>query len=134
MNETVDKIKQLLNNKQNNKKKLEQKLKKVCSELKDKINEKKNEMLALIDYIHKYNKNGWNTQNETVKESADEVQKFYKDYEGFFSDEKLTKSDRKDKLIAIKQNIENKVNILKQYVNAGYKMDIELVKPIQQEF
>eukprot|EP01084_Bolivina_argentea_P050631 93124_1 len=41
MNETVDKIKQLLNNKQNNKKKLEQKLKKVCSELKDKINEKK---------------------------------------------------------------------------------------------
>ena len=51
---------------------------------------------------------------------------FHNDYESYFSDDALTKSDRKNKLIAAKQGVVAEVEKLKKFQDKAYTMAVAL--------
>ena len=51
---------------------------------------------------------------------------FYNDYESYFVDDALTKSDRKNKLIAAKEGVAAEVEKLGKYGDKLYSLQVEL--------
>eukprot|EP01084_Bolivina_argentea_P003179 5936_1 len=134
MEKNLIKMKELFNNLDENNKNVKQNLDKICKSLKQQIDEKQKEIVSMIDTIHKYHSNGLNKKNEITQQSSKVVDKFYNDYESCCTDSKMTKSDRQDKLNAVKNGISVEYDKIKKLNEVTYNMNIEENKDAKNQF
>ena len=57
-----------------------------------------------------------------------------KEYQGYFSDDKLTKSDRKNKLIAASKSIAAEREKMSKCEEPSYEMDVALNESVSADF
>ena len=56
------------------------------------------------------------------------------DYENWFNDKKLSKTERKDKLIAAQKSVNAQMDKIKDYKDVDYQMDVVLNERITNQF
>eukprot|EP01084_Bolivina_argentea_P288039 494312_1 len=133
MNNNLNHMKKSFNNLDKHNKNVIQKLGKLCDELKQEIDKKQKEMLSKVNMVYQYHLNIFNKHNEESQHSAKVVAKFFNDYENYFTDNKLTKMDRKNKLIAAKESTDIEVNKIKKHEHIPYNIDVDVNKHVVNE-
>eukprot|EP01083_Nonionella_stella_P095919 269401_1 len=133
MDQYLVKMQQLYTNLDENNKNIKQKLETICTSLKQQIDDKQKQMISTIDGIYQYKLSALKARSEVAQQSAKVVAKFYNDYESYFHDDKLTKSERRDKLVAAKESIAIEVDRINKHEEIAYNMDIALDKGVVDE-
>eukprot|EP01083_Nonionella_stella_P108450 315510_1 len=127
MEQAVIKTKELLNDLDENKSSFKNKVSSICDELRQQITAKQNEMNTMIESIHQRKLQQLNERQNVTIQSAKVVAKFYNDYESYFSDDSITKLDRKNKLLSAKEAIQNETEKIKQYEDTVCNMNVNIV-------
>merc|ERR1740131_140579 len=94
--------------------------------LKQRIDEKVKAVGSVVNGVYQHHLGALKQRDEVTRQSGKVIAKFHNDYESYFSDVALTKSDRKSKLIAAKQGVTAEVDKLKKYQDKRYNLKASL--------
>eukprot|EP01084_Bolivina_argentea_P108469 193852_1 len=134
MKQNVLNMKTLFINLNDNKQNIKHNLEQICDLLKQQIDEKQDEMMKVINDIDNYYFTQLKQQNQTIQECAESVAKCYSNYQNCFSNDIISKSEIKDKLIASKKGINIEMDKLMQLIDLTYNINIVFNKDIIDRF
>eukprot|EP01084_Bolivina_argentea_P313572 543017_1 len=135
MTNALAKIKKSYNDLDENDKIVRRNLQQICGSLKQQIDKKQNQMILYLDSIYQHRLNELNQRHEITQQSAQTVIQFYKNYEGYFVDNTLSKKDRKNKLIAAQNCIGIEIGRVNKYHrNYAMNMNIEMNQKAVKRF